>query len=132
MDRVGRRAPAGRLVPAASSWAAARTGALRTRVGPPGPAPTLVPLRPRPFIFQTLRRNICPHFYLTGPRGAIPVHAPHLLKGLIRQPQNTNRCQLRAGVHLEESYVLDVCLSARFNQCVFYEDELSRVDASER
>jgi hypothetical protein len=127
VDRVGRRTPAGRPAPAGSGWASLRT-ATRAHGSPPGPSPTIVSLRPRPFIFQSLRRNICPHFYLTGPRGAIPVHAPHLLKGLVRQPQNTNRCQLRAGVHLEENYVLDVCLSARFNQCVFYEDELSRVD----
>ncbi|HKY88761.1 MAG TPA: hypothetical protein VJ141_02190 [Candidatus Limnocylindrales bacterium] len=134
------------MPPASGGWAAARTptGAGRCSLGagripggrlsggPPGPAPSVVPLRPRPFIFQNLRRNICPHFYLTGPRGAIPVHAPHLLKGLIRQPQTTNRCQLRAGVHMEEAYVLDVCLSARFNQCVFYEDELSRVDEGDR
>jgi len=104
----------------------------RPRGGFPGPSPSVVPLRARPFIFQNLRRNVCPHFYLTGPRGAIPVRAPHLLKGLIRQPQTTNRCQLRAGVHMEEGYVLDVCLSARFNQCVFYEDELSRVDEGDR
>jgi hypothetical protein len=114
----------------APGWAAARAPVARVRAV--GPSPTIVPLRPRPFIFQNLRRNICPHFYLTGPRGAIPVHAPHLLKGLIRQAQNTNRCQLRAGVHMEESYVNDVCLSSRFNQCVFYEDELSRVDELER
>jgi hypothetical protein len=131
VDRAGRRpvTPAGRSV-SAPGWAAARTPVVRVRAV--GPSPTIVPLRPRPFIFQNLRRNICPHFYLTGPRGAIPVHAPHLLKGLIRQPQNTNRCQLRAGVHMEESYVNDVCLSSRFNQCVFYEDELSRVDELER
>jgi hypothetical protein len=121
--------PAGRTV-SAPGWGDTRTPVARARAL--GPSPTIVPLRPRPFIFQNLRRNICPHFYLTGPRGAIPVHAPHLLKGLIRQPQNTNRCQLRAGVHMEESYVNDVCLSARFNQCVFYEDELSRVDELER
>ena len=147
MDRVRRAAPpAGRVPPGSGSWAAARSpmGAgrcplvgARVPVGhqrgvAPGPSPSVVPLRPRPFIFQNLRRNICPHFYLTGPRGTIPVSAPHVLKGLIRQPHNTNRCQLRAGVHLEVGYVLDVCLSARFNQCVFYEDELSRVDEGDR
>ena len=41
-----------------------------------------------------------------------------------------SRCQLRGGVHLEQSYVNDVCLSPRFNQCVFYEEELSERDAS--
>ena len=73
-----------------------------------------------------LRRNVCPHFYMTGSRGAIPIQAPHLLKALIRQDANTSRCQLRGGVHMEQGYVNDVCLTPRFNQCVFYEDELSR------
>jgi len=91
-------------------------------------APSVVPLRTRPFLFQTLRRNICPHFYMTGPRGTIPVHAPHLLKGLVRQQQNTSRCQLRSGVHLEEGYVFDVCLAPRFNQCVFYEDGITQLE----
>ena len=78
------------------------------------------------FGLPSLRRNVCPHFYMTGLRGAIPIQAPHLLKGLLRQPNNISRCQLRGGVHLDEGYVNDVCLTPRFNQCVFYEDELSR------
>jgi hypothetical protein len=78
------------------------------------------------FGLPNLRRNVCPHFYITGRRGAIPIQAPHLLKALIRQEENTSRCQLRGGVHLEQSYVNDVCLTPRFNQCVFYEDELTR------
>ena len=78
------------------------------------------------FGLPSIRRNVCPHFYVTGSRGAIPIQAPHLLKALIRQEQNVSRCQLRGGVHLEQSYVNDVCLTPRFNQCVFYEDELSR------
>lgn len=94
--------------------------------------PARAPLRARPFVYPSLRRNICPHFYLTGPRGAIPVLAPHVLKGLVRQMQNTSRCQLRPGVHLEEGYVFDVCLSARFNQCVFYEDDLTRAGHASR
>lgn len=79
-----------------------------------------------PFGLPNLRRNVCPHFYLTGPRGPIPITAPHLLKSLMRQETNVARCQLRGGVHLEQGYVSDICLSPRFNQCVFYEDELSR------
>jgi hypothetical protein len=47
------------------------------------------------------------------------------LKALMRQETNVSRCQLRGGVHLEQGYVADVCLSSRFNQCVFYEDELT-------
>jgi hypothetical protein len=70
------------------------------------------------FGLPSLRRNVCPHFYMTGSRGAIPIQAPHLLKALIRQEQNVSRCQLRGGVHLEQGYVNDVCLTPRFNQCV--------------
>jgi hypothetical protein len=78
------------------------------------------------FGLPNLRRNVCPHFYMTGTRGAIPIQAPHLLKALIRQDANVSRCQLRGGVHLDQGYVNDVCLTPRFNQCVFYEDELTR------
>ena len=78
------------------------------------------------FGLPNLRRNVCPHFFVTGSRGAIPIQAPHLLKALIRQEQNVSRCQLRGGVHLEQGYVNDVCLTPRFNQCVFYEDELTK------
>jgi hypothetical protein len=78
------------------------------------------------FGMPSLRRNVCPHFFMTGARGAIPIQAPHLLKALVRQEANVSRCQLRGGVHMEQGYVNDVCLSARFNQCVFYEDELAR------
>ncbi len=80
----------------------------------------------RGFGLPSLRRNVCPHFYMTGPRGAIPIQAPHLLKGLLRQPNNVSRCQLRGGVHLDDGYVNDVCLTPRFNQCVFYEDDLTK------
>jgi len=96
----------------------------------PGPARTagvaIAPVRRPAFGMTNLRRNVCPHFFITGSRGALPIHAPHLLKALIRQSTTVSRCQLRGGVHLSEDYVNDVCLSARFNQCVFYEDELSR------
>ena len=93
-----------------------------------GGRPTYRPAQvaPRSFGVPNLRRNVCPHFYITGSRGAIPIQAPHLLKALIRQDQNVSRCQLRGGVHLEQGYVNDVCLTPRFNQCVFYEDELTR------
>ena len=86
-----------------------------------------MPVGPRAgFGLPNLRRNVCPHFYMTGSRGAIPIQAPHLLKALIRQDTNISRCQLRGGVHLDQGYVNDVCLTPRFNQCVFYEDELTR------
>jgi hypothetical protein len=94
------------------------------RPGTPGYRPALPPSRG--FGLPNLRRNVCPHFYMTGSRGAIPIQAPHLLKALIRQEQNISRCQLRGGVHLEQGYVNDVCLTPRFNQCVFYEDELTK------
>src|SRR5664279_3412243 len=35
------------------------------------------------FGLPNLRRNVCPHFYISGSRGAIPIQAPHLLKALI-------------------------------------------------
>jgi hypothetical protein len=97
---------------------------------PPGTRPGYPPLpvmsRNGGFGLPNLRRNVCPHFYMTGSRGAIPIQAPHLLKALIRQDANISRCQLRGGVHLEQGYINDVCLTPRFNQCVFYEDELSK------
>ena len=86
-----------------------------------------MPMMSRPgFGLPNLRRNVCPHFYMTGSRGAITIQAPHLLKALIRQDANVSRCQFRGGVHLDQGYVNDVCLTPRFNQCVFYEDELTR------
>ena|SRR5918999_4501997 len=86
---------------------------------------TMPPVRSG-FGLPNLRRNVCPHFFMTGARGAIPIQAPHLLKALMRQETSVSRCQLRGGVHLEQGYVSDICLSSRFNQCVFYEDELTR------
>ncbi len=91
-----------------------------------GPMPLATRQLPPGFGLPNLRRNVCPHFYMTGARGAIPIQAPHLLKALIRQDSTTSRCQLRGGVHLEQGYVNDVCLTPRFNQCIFYEEELSR------
>ena len=84
------------------------------------------PARTRAFGLPNLRRNVCPHFYVTGARGALPIQAPHLLKALVRQEAAVSRCQLRGGVHLEQGYVNDVCVSPRFNQCVFYEEDLTR------
>jgi len=109
--------PGGRL-PVRATTAAAMV--------PPGVRPASMPPARYGFGLPSLRRNVCPHFYLTGSRGAIPIQAPHLLKGLLRQPSNVSRCQLRGGVHLDEGYVNDVCLTPRFNQCVFYEDDLTR------
>ena len=101
-------------------------GRVQSSLGMRQPAPPPEALGPRiPFGLPSLRRNVCQHFYMTGPRGRIPIGAPHLLKALMRQEQNVARCQLRGGVHLEQGYVSDVCLSSRFNQCVFYEDELT-------
>ena len=108
--------------------AAAATGMPlgRSSVYPTGRMPMAMPPVRGGFGLPNLRRNVCPHFYMTGSRGAIPIQAPHLLKALIRQDANVSRCQLRGGVHLEQGYVNDVCLTPRFNQCVFYEDDLTR------
>ncbi len=120
------------------------THTLGGRLGPPAPprgpiARVIAPLtrsaalsaqlaamQPRAdFGLPSLRRNVCPHFYMTGPRGAIPIAAPHLVKAYMRQDSTTSRCQVRGGVHLDNGYVSDICLSSRFNQCVFYEDDLT-------
>jgi hypothetical protein len=100
----------------------------RAAVSPPGTAGVSGRRGQLPagFGVPNLRRNVCPHFYMTGARGAIPIQAPHLLKALIRQDNMTSRCQLRGGVHMEQGYVNDVCLTPRFNQCIFYEEELTR------
>ena len=100
---------AGATAPASVARPAARTGFGAARTG---------------FGLPSLRRNVCPHFYMTGIRGSVPIQAPHLLKALVRQDHTVSRCQLRGGVHMEEGYVNDVCLGSRFNQCVFYEDDL--------
>jgi hypothetical protein len=100
---------AGATAPSSVSRPTARTGFGAARTG---------------FGLPSLRRNVCPHFYMTGLRGSVPIQAPHLLKALVRQDHTVSRCQLRGGVHMEEGYVNDVCLGSRFNQCVFYEDDL--------
>lgn len=138
-DRRAQRRPDGRpafgLGPIARVPTMAALGSAGRAVGPgmPGDAmadgagrhPGAEMARARAFGLPNLRRNVCAHFFMTGLRGAIPIHAPHLLKGLVRQDATTSRCQLRGGVHLEQGYVNDVCLSPRFNQCVFYEEDLS-------
>lgn len=120
----GRWAPPDRLVATGSSEH--RRGQ-RVGVTIGGAAATgFDPARNRAFGLPNLRRNVCPHFYVTGTRGALPIQAPHLLKALVRQDSAVSRCQLRGGVHLEQGYVNDVCLSPRFNQCIFYEEDLTR------
>jgi hypothetical protein len=115
--------PAGRPTFGVGPIARVVPSPLANRTAPPA----TMPIVPRSgFGLPNLRRNVCPHFFMTGSRGAIPIQAPHLLKALIRQDANVSRCQLRGGVHLEQGYVNDVCLTPRFNQCVFYEDELTR------
>lgn len=126
---IGRMAPSPRAEPTPVTATAAPAPAGYRAVGPgprPGTGPrTFGPPARAGFGLPNLRRNVCPHFYMTGTRGAIPIQAPHLLKALLRQPANVSRCQLRGGVHLEEGFVNDVCLTPRFNQCVFYEDKLT-------
>ena len=111
---------------AAAARPGSGTGAARRSVAFASPAPNATGGARLGFGMPSLRRNVCPHFFMSGARGAIPIQAPHLLKALVRQETNQSRCQLRGGVHLEQGYVNDVCLSSRFNQCVFYEDQLSR------
>ncbi|MEO7117552.1 MAG: hypothetical protein ABIZ34_01125 [Candidatus Limnocylindrales bacterium] len=77
------------------------------------------------FGLPNLRRNVCPHFYMTGPRGPITIAAPHMLKAYMRYDSTVSRCQVRGGIHLDTGYVSDMCLSSRFNQCVFYEEDLT-------
>ncbi len=133
-----RQGPGARMAPGRSGESIGRSGpsaytpipirpAIPGRPGQPlrAPLPAMPPARGG-FGLPNLRRNVCPHFYMTGSRGAIPIQAPHLLKALIRQDANVSRCQLRGGVHMEQGYVNDVCLTPRFNQCVFYEDDLTR------
>jgi len=123
-------APIGRVLPPPPPDEPVPVPVLGT-IGRPGPSgalglrPGLAPRTPPGFGFPNLRRNVCPHFFMTGTRGAIPIQAPHLLKALVRQEATISRCQLRGGVHLEQGYVNDVCLSPRFNQCVFYEEDLT-------
>lgn len=86
----------------------------------------LAALKPRlDFGLPNLRRNVCPHFYMTDPRGPITLSAPHLVKAYMRHESTVSRCQVRGGVHLDNGYVADICLSSRFNQCVFYEEDLT-------
>jgi hypothetical protein len=118
--------PAALQAYAAAARPGPSTAAARRSIAVAPPGPSASGGARHGFGMPSLRRNVCPHFFMSGARGAIPIQAPHLLKALVRQETNLSRCQLRGGVHLEQGYVNDVCLSARFNQCVFYEDELSR------
>jgi len=58
-----------------------------------------------------------------GSRGRVPVQAPQLLRTLMKQEGVVSRCELRGGVHLDNGYVSDLCLTGGFPDCVFYEDE---------
>ena len=70
------------------------------------------------------RRHTCPHFYLTNAnKGRVPIQAPQMLRTLMKQDGIVSRCELRGGVHLDNGYVTDLCLTGQFNDCVFYEDD---------
>jgi hypothetical protein len=70
------------------------------------------------------RRHSCPNFYLTnGARGRVPIEAPQVLRTLMKQDDTVSRCELRGGVHLDSSYVHDLCLTGQYHDCVFYEDD---------
>jgi hypothetical protein len=123
-DRGARSASIGSLPPRPPAGPIARVIPRMPRAM--ATATQLAAIRPAiPFGLPNLRRNVCPHYYMTGPRGPIPVQTPHLLKAYMRQEGTIARCQVRGGVHLDAGYVTDVCLSARFNQCVFYEEEIA-------
>ena len=66
----------------------------------------------------------CPHFYLThGAKGRVGTDSPGVLRMLMKQDGVVNRCDLRGGVHLDASYVSDLCMTGQYHDCVFYEDE---------
>jgi hypothetical protein len=97
---------------------------------PPGPIgrvpiatrPSAVPDKPWVPALGGIPRRTCPLFYLSGQRGRLPAQAPHLVRMFMRQSSTIARCEARGGVHLEEGYAADVCVSPYFNQCVFYEE----------
>jgi hypothetical protein len=79
--------------------------------------------RGMPLGYSKPRRHHCPNFYLThGSKGRIPIQAPQLMRTLMKQEGTVARCELRGGVHLDQGYVNDLCLTGQFNDCVFYED----------
>jgi hypothetical protein len=123
VDRGGRSADGRSLPPRPPVGPIARVVPTMPRSAVP--AVQLAAVRMPPFGLPNLRRNVCPHFYMTGPRGPIAIQAPHMLKAYMRHDSTISRCQLRGGVHLDTGYVSDICLSPRFNQCVFYEDQLT-------
>ena len=100
---------------------------LRSRLAPRPRRLRLPVVQRAGFGLPNLRRNVYPHFYMTGTRGAIPIQAPHLLKALSARTRTSRVASCEGGVHLEQGYVNDVCLTPRFNQCVFYEDDDPRV-----
>jgi hypothetical protein len=95
----------------------------RHNAGPPGTTATAA--RPdQPGVEQLADAPAAGIAQAAGAGDPVSIQAPHMLKALMRYDSNISRCQLRGGIHLEQSYVSDMCLSSRFNQCVFYEDEL--------
>jgi len=90
----------------------------------PEPLTVHVGRRGVPLGYSRPRRHSCPHFFLTqGAKGRVPIEAPQLLRTLMKQEGVVSRCELRAGVHLDNGYVTDLCLTGQFHDCVFYEDE---------
>ena len=81
-------------------------------------------LRPG-FGLPNLRRNVCPHFYMTGSRGAIRIrHRTSSRPSCART--RTRRVVSCAGASTWTRASSTSSPDARFNQCVFYEDELTR------
>jgi len=81
---------------------------------------------PRPAVVPTTRpvaRQFgCPSLYISDPQANTEVPA-RPLRELLRQERDIFRCRHRPGVHLDSSYVSDVCFSRIYDQCVFFSDE---------
>ena len=108
---------------------------------PAGPIARMAPSLPRstlasaqlaatgprvPFGLPNLRRNVCPHFYMTGPRG--PIADPGAAHGQGLHAPRGDDLPLPAARGRPHGLRATSRTSAsrpRFNQCVFYEDELT-------
>jgi hypothetical protein len=92
--------------------------------GSPEPLTVHVGRRGVPLGYTGKRRHSCPHFYLTsGARGRVGTDSPGILRTLMKQDGMVSRCELRGGVHLDNGYVTDLCMTGQFHDCVFYEDD---------
>ena len=90
----------------------------------PEPLTVHIGRRGVPLGYTGKRRHSCPHFYLTnGAKDRVGTDSPGVLRMLMKQDGMVNRCDLRGGVHLDNGYVSDLCMTGQFHDCVFFEDE---------